>query len=109
MDVNSVSPAVEAVLSIRKDLAGFQRTLGKQAFRAALRAACEATLWSQAPDLSVVHEYLIDRGFRIGDGVKRNGKLLNGKRLNGKRVSGAMNGKRASMKALRFYQPKGLS
>jgi hypothetical protein len=120
---NRVSPAVEVILGIRKDLAEFQRTLGKKAWRAMMRAACEATLWSQVPDLSVVTEHLRDRGFRISDdddiehdiersrngaggnmnGTNMNGGSMNGTSMNGKRLNGAI------MRVSRFYQPKGLS
>jgi hypothetical protein len=53
-----VSPAVEAILGIRKELEEFRRTSSKQALRAAMRAACEEALLRQAPDLSFVTDHL---------------------------------------------------
>jgi hypothetical protein len=66
-DHNSVSPAVAMALGIRREIAEFQRTCSKQAYRAALRAACETSFGGGPPDLSLVHEHLRDRGFRIDD------------------------------------------
>jgi hypothetical protein len=60
---------VDVALEIRKDLAKFQRTLTPQAYRAALRAACEITFlqafgYPGAPPFAPVEieQYLEERG-----------------------------------------------
>jgi|SRR6516165_5410851 hypothetical protein len=64
MEEQHQSP-VDVVISIRKELAEFQRTSSKQAWRAELREACKEALLQQAAgglDIRPVVEYLEQRG-----------------------------------------------